>query len=173
MPHPTLGQYLVATVIGSEDLDADEVRSFAGVRLGEADAPKRVVRVERFPRNALGKVVKRELIGTVASLLAHDGGHGEIESATERALAAIWARALDVAPATIGPESEWLSLGGSSLEAAEVALLVSDELGRDVPERALHTNPTLRAFAVAVDEAPQADESLLRPIGRAVRGVTR
>ena len=173
VPHPTLGQYLVATVIGSGGLDPDEVRSFAGARLGEADAPKRVVRVETFPRNALGKVVKRELIATVTALLAHDGGHGEVEGATEQAVAAIWARALDLAPAAIGPASEWLSLGGSSLEAAEVALLVGDELGRDVPERVLHTNPTLRAYALAVDEAPRADEDRLRPIGRAVRGVAR
>lgn len=173
VPHPTLGQYLVAAVIGSGGLDLDEVRSYAGARLGEADAPKRVVQVEHFPRNALGKVVKRELVATVSELLAHDGGHGEVEGPTEHAVAAIWARALDLAPGAVGPESEWLSLGGSSLEAAEVALLVGDELGRDVPERVLHTNPTLRAYALAVDEAPPADDSGLRPIGRAVRGVTR
>jgi long-chain acyl-CoA synthetase len=172
LPHPTLGQYLVATVIGTDDLDSDQVRSFAAARLGEADAPKRVVRVERFPRNALGKVVKRELIETVSALLAQDGGHGEMASDTERAVAAIWGRVLDVAPTTIGPDAEWLPLGGSSLEAAEVALLVGDELGRDVPERVLHTNPTLRAYAVAVDGAPLADEGRLRPISRISRGAT-
>ncbi|MFJ3407116.1 AMP-binding protein [Promicromonospora sp. NPDC090134] len=172
MPHPTLGQYLVATVIGSAGLDPDQVRSFAAARLGETDAPKRVVRVEQLPRNALGKVAKRELIETVSALLAREAGHGGPASDTERAVAAIWGRALDVAPATIGPDAEWLSLGGSSLEAAEVALLVGDELGRDVPERVLHTNPTLRAYAVAVDEAPRTDTSRLRPVGRAARGVT-
>lgn len=173
MPHPTLGQYLVAVVIGSDGIDSDQVRSFAAARLGETDAPKRVVRVEQFPRNALGKVVKRELIETVSALLTHDGGRGEMASDTERAVAAIWARVLDVSLPTIGPDAEWLSLGGSSLEAAEVALLVSDELGRDVPERLLHTNPTLRAYAVAVDGAPPADEGSLLPISRISRGATR
>ncbi|MEV0890949.1 AMP-binding protein [Promicromonospora sp. NPDC050262] len=171
VPHPTLGQYLVATVIGSDSLDPDQVRSFAAARLGEADAPKRVVRVGHFPRNALGKVVKRELIETVSGLIARDAGHGEAASDTERVVAAIWGRALDVGPAAIGPDAEWLSLGGSSLEAAEVALLVGDELGRDVPERVLHTNPTLRAYAAAVDQAPPADQVRLRPLGRATRGV--
>ncbi|MFI2364629.1 AMP-binding protein [Promicromonospora sp. NPDC019610] len=171
LPHPTLGQYLVATVIGSAGLDPDQVRSFAAARLGEADAPKRVVQVGRFPRNALGKVVKRELAQSVAGLIARDAGHGVAATATERAVAGIWARALDVGPATIGPDAEWHSLGGSSLEAAEVALLVGDELGRDVPERVLHTNPTLRAYAAAVDEAPPAEQVRLRPLGRAARGV--
>ena len=172
MPHPTLGQYLVAAVIGADDLDSDQVRSFAAARLGETDAPKRVVRVERFPRNALGKVVKRELIETVSALLLQDGGHGELASDTEHAVAAVWGRVLGVAPAMIGPDAEWLSLGGSSLEAAEVALLVGDELGRDVPERVLHTNPTLRVYAVAVDGAPLANEDRLWPISRISRGVT-
>lgn len=171
LPHPTLGQYLVATVIGSKGLDPDQVRSFAAARLGEADAPKRVVQVGRFPRNALGKVVKRELAASVSGLIARDAGHGVVASDTERAVAAIWGRALDVGPAAIGPDAEWLSLGGSSLEAAEVALLVGDELGRDVPERVLHTNPTLRAYAAAVDAAPPADQVRLRPLGRATRGV--
>lgn len=173
MPHPTLGQYLVAAVIGTDDIDSDQVRSFAAARLGETDAPKRVVRVEQFPRNALGKVVKRELIETVSALLTQDGGNGETASDTERVVVAIWARVLDLSPATVGPDAEWLSLGGSSLEAAEVALLVSDELGRDVPERVLHTNPTVRAYAVAVDGAPLADEDPLRHIGRVSRGATR
>ncbi|MFI9486611.1 AMP-binding protein [Promicromonospora sp. NPDC052451] len=171
VPHPTLGQYLVATVIGSGDLDPDEVRSFAAARLGESDAPKRVVRVEHLPRNALGKVVKRDLARTFSALLARETGQTAPASATERAVAAIWARALDTDATSIGPDAEWLSLGGSSLEAAEVALLVADELGRDVPERVLHTNPTLRAYASAVDDAPQAQQSLLRPIARAARGV--
>ncbi|MBE1878319.1 AMP-binding protein [Myceligenerans pegani] len=171
LPHPTLGEYLIAAVIGSDDLDPDQVRSFAAARLGEADAPKRVIRVEQFPRNALGKVVKRELIDTVSALLAQDGGHGEMVGDTERAVAAIWARVLDVAPATIGAEAEWVSLGGSSLEAAEVALIVGDELGRDVPERVLNTNPTVRAYAAAVDGAPLVNDDELRSISRVSRGV--
>ncbi|WP_242636774.1 AMP-binding protein [Myceligenerans salitolerans] len=170
LPHPTLGEYLIAAVIGSDDLDSDQVRSFAAARLGEADAPKRVVRVERFPRNVLGKVVKRELIESMSALLAQHGDHDEMASDTERAVAAIWARVLDVAPAMIGPGAEWVSLGGSSLEAAEVALLVSDELGREVPERALNVNPTVRAFAAVVDGAPLVNDGELRSIRRVSRG---
>lgn len=156
-PQPTLGVYLFAAVIGSDDLDCDQVRSTAAERLGETDAPKRVFRGEWFPCNALDKVVKRELISTVSALLTQEGGHGELAGDTERSVAAIYGRVLDMAAASISSDAEWVSIGGSSLDAAEVALLVGDELGRDVPER-VHANPTARAYAAAVDAAPLANE---------------
>ena len=74
LPDPVLGEEVVAVIqprpgIGA---DADDLRAFAASRLAEFEAPTRVVlRDEPLPRNAVGKVLKRELRGELADADRH------------------------------------------------------------------------------------------------------
>jgi long-chain acyl-CoA synthetase len=66
VPHPTLEEYLAAAVRGDEDLDREGLSIYLETRL-KAKAPKRLVYVRDFPRNGVGKVLKRELRDRLAA----------------------------------------------------------------------------------------------------------
>ena len=61
--HPDFGEAVVAAVESSNATAFDEVKiiAVARKRLAAYKVPKRVVRVEEIPRNAMGKVLKAEL----------------------------------------------------------------------------------------------------------------
>jgi acyl-CoA synthetase (AMP-forming)/AMP-acid ligase II len=64
------GERVVAVVVRSKpSLDAAQVREFCRERLVDYQRPTSVVFVDSLPRNALGKVVRRELAEIVQDKL--------------------------------------------------------------------------------------------------------
>ena len=59
VPDEEYGEVLVAYVVG--DVDPEGLRDWLRERLSRFKVPKRVVPLDRLPRNATGKVLKREL----------------------------------------------------------------------------------------------------------------
>ena len=64
IPHDVLGEDVAAFVVPrpGAHLDADELRRFCAERLADYKVPRAVWFVAELPRNANGKVVKRELV---------------------------------------------------------------------------------------------------------------
>lgn len=62
MPDDDLGQRIVAFVVGSSELDTDELISFVAQDLSIHKRPREVRLVDALPRNAMGKVVKKQLL---------------------------------------------------------------------------------------------------------------
>jgi fatty acid CoA ligase FadD36 len=62
MPDEDLGQRIVAFVVGSSDLAADELINFVANDLSIHKRPREVRLVNALPRNAMGKVVKKQLL---------------------------------------------------------------------------------------------------------------
>jgi long-chain acyl-CoA synthetase len=62
--HEVLGEDVAAAVVPQRghDLDPDEVIAFCRARLADYKSPRTVVVVDELPRNATGKVLKRELV---------------------------------------------------------------------------------------------------------------
>ena len=70
IPHERLGEELACHVMVKEGatLDADELQRFVGERLASFKVPSRVTIVtEQLPRNASGKILKRQLRDTVTA----------------------------------------------------------------------------------------------------------
>jgi malonyl-CoA/methylmalonyl-CoA synthetase len=69
VPDETWGDRVVACVVrrADHDLDADTLRAFAKEKIASYKCPKDVVFLESLPRNAMGKVQKRELTLLVRS----------------------------------------------------------------------------------------------------------
>jgi len=70
IPHERLGEELACHVMVKEGttLDVDELQQFVGERLASFKVPSRVTIVtEQLPRNASGKILKRELRDAVAA----------------------------------------------------------------------------------------------------------
>ncbi|MDR7255069.1 acyl-CoA synthetase (AMP-forming)/AMP-acid ligase II [Nocardioides sp. BE266] len=63
LPHRIWGEEVAAFVVGTPGVEVDEAEVIAHCRanLASYKVPKRVIQVESFPRNAYGKVLKREL----------------------------------------------------------------------------------------------------------------
>ncbi|WP_086843064.1 condensation domain-containing protein [Amycolatopsis kentuckyensis] len=72
----------------------------------------------------------------------------------ERALTQLWASALGIAE--IGLDEDFFALGGSSIQAFEVAAALSDRLGVELPVDVLFSVPTIRQAAQAVIGADAA-----------------
>lgn len=70
VPHPDLGEAVVAVVVPKKARDVNEeaIRSALGERLARFKQPRRVLAVSELPKNAMGKVQKKELRERYASL---------------------------------------------------------------------------------------------------------
>ncbi|WP_433360232.1 AMP-binding protein [Streptosporangium sp. CA-115845] len=86
VPHPVMGALPAAAVRLAYPVPVDEIRDFLSGRLARHELPTRIVPVEEFPRNDLGKILKsgvRELFtarGRRVPLTAGQAGppaHGE------------------------------------------------------------------------------------------------
>ncbi len=62
MPDEDLGQRIVAFVVGSAELKADELINYVAQELSVHKRPREVRIVEALPRNAMGKVLKKQLL---------------------------------------------------------------------------------------------------------------
>ncbi|PLW82056.1 O-succinylbenzoic acid--CoA ligase [Kineobactrum sediminis] len=56
-----LGERVAAFICGTADFNAEEVKDFCADRLAEYKVPEEIVAIDHMPRNANGKIVKREL----------------------------------------------------------------------------------------------------------------
>lgn len=61
LPHHVLGEYILAAVVSKEDGISEQVVEFVRKRLPRYKVPRKVVVVDGFPRNVLGKVQKKLL----------------------------------------------------------------------------------------------------------------
>ena len=62
LPDEDLGQRIVAFVVGSAELKADELINYVAQELSVHKRPREVRIVEALPRNAMGKVLKKQLL---------------------------------------------------------------------------------------------------------------
>ncbi|GAA4231701.1 amino acid adenylation domain-containing protein [Streptosporangium album] len=141
VPGPGGGLELVA-FLTPEDAPADT--GYAASRLTAAMLPGRVLRLPRLPLNVSGKVDRARL----RELAAEDrpaGGSPEGETATERALAAVWRR--------LGVGADFFSGGGDSITAMRLVAAVRDELGLDVTVDDVFAGRTLPEIAGRFDKA--------------------
>jgi FkbH-like protein len=79
-------------------------------------------------------------------------------TATERALAAIWADVLRLPE--VGVADDFFELGGTSLDAVSVFARIAREMGRRLPLTTLIEQPTIEAVAARLD-APEEHQSLV------------
>ena len=61
-PDPDLGQAIVAFVVPADTVTGEQLAAFVAERLSVHKRPRRVVLVDELPRNAMGKVLKQQLL---------------------------------------------------------------------------------------------------------------
>ncbi|MGW0118808.1 amino acid adenylation domain-containing protein [Streptomyces sp. NPDC003327] len=109
-----------------------------------------------LPRLPGGKVDASRLGRPRRADFAH-ADFAEPETETERTVGRVWARVLDVD--VVGAGDDFFTIGGHSLLATVITSQVSEELGKEVPLRALFEAPVLREYAALCDAAAARDTS--------------
>jgi long-chain acyl-CoA synthetase len=168
MPHDVLGQYVAAVVQAGPSLDMAALYEYARGRLGPAKAPRRIAVAPELPLTPTGKIAKNSLPALIRALAVPESGlpgGGE----TQERIGRIWEAVLEQ-PVT--PASDFLDLGGTSLEAAEITVRVRRELGKAAREDDVYRAGTLAEYAQVVLAARPLEEAGDAAIKRLPRRTT-
>ncbi|HED66455.1 MAG TPA: amino acid adenylation domain-containing protein [Planctomycetes bacterium] len=145
-------QRLTAYVLGDEDLDAEPVRAHARELLPGYMIPSAIVRLDELPHTPNGKVDRgalRKLEPPGAAQAAGDEEHVEPRTATERAIAEVWADVLQLDRVDV--EKNFFDLGGHSLLLAEVLGRLKESLNGDLTIVELFRYSTVASLAERID----------------------
>jgi oxalate---CoA ligase len=152
VPHPTLGEDVAAAVVlrAGAAVDADEVRAFVAGRLAPHKVPRRVVVLDELPKGPTGKLQRIGLAERLGLLGDGPGGPRAIYAdAREAAVAAVWGQVLG--RTAVGPDDDFVELGGDSLLAVLLVSDVRDVFGVELPESApFEEAPTVAAMAALI-----------------------
>jgi hypothetical protein len=151
VPHPTLGEDVVAAVVlrAPGAATPQELRDFAFAELAAFKVPSRIVPVAEIPKTALGKIRRSEL----AALLAVPAPRELLPACgpNEALVARLFAEVLGVD--AIGALDDFFELGGDSLRGTQVVARANAALGTDLPPTCLFRRPTVRGFAAELAAA--------------------
>ncbi|MGN5235872.1 amino acid adenylation domain-containing protein [Rhodococcus sp. SJ-3] len=149
---------LVSYVHGIDlSLDVRELAERAAGLLPTYMVPSVIVPLDRIPLTPSGKLDRSAL--PEPDLMVTE--YRAPQSATEVAVAAVFADALGVAQ--VGLDDDFFDLGGNSLLATRVVGHLRSVLGTTVTAAALFDAPTVGSLAARVDMLPSAGPSLLAP----------
>jgi len=149
--HPVLGEDVAAAVVAGPATTERQLQELVRARLAEHKVPRRVVLLERLPRNASGKVLKgelRERFGAAGSAGPYVAPVGPLEAL----VAQVYAEVLAVP--RVGADDDFFALGGHSLAAAQIAARLGDAVGAHVDVGAVFEAPTVRELARAIPGTP-------------------
>ena len=148
--HDAAGQTLVAFVVPADgyEFDPHAARSRVAACLPAHMVPWPIVPIERIPRTASGKIVRRSLPAAPERqerpLVAPRGP-------LEQQIADVWQEIL--ATDRVGRDDSFFDLGGHSLSAARVASRVRELVQLDIPLRVFIEVPTVAGLAEYIETA--------------------
>jgi amino acid adenylation domain-containing protein len=128
------------------ELSGEALRRWLAERLPPPLVPAAVTVIPALPLTPAGKIDRRRLPAPDRQAAAAFVPPG---SATERALAAVWAEMLGLE--RVGADDNLFELGGHSLLLPRIQARIRERLGREVPLLELFAHPTVRTLAVKLD----------------------
>lgn len=158
IPHPTLGEEVVAAVVLRESASTDETElaSFTRKRISDFKVPRRIYFLDAFPLTPTAKV-DTDALARACESMERAPSSAVAETSLEKRLALVWRDVLGCD--RIGPAEDFFLAGGDSLKAAELLLRVGSELGVDLPADSIYGNASTvagmaRAITVRTIEGP-------------------
>ncbi|KVN88985.1 non-ribosomal peptide synthetase [Burkholderia ubonensis] len=152
---------------------AEDVKEYLRTVLPSHMVPEHIAVVDELPLNASGKIDRRLL--SASRTVTRSGAAPATD--TERKLAAIWQRLLDLTE--VGPDDSFFRCGGDSLLATRLCTEVNRAFGVDMPVTTVFEAPTLAALAARVDSCaptsvttiPAADRTRPMPLFHSQRAL--
>jgi acyl-coenzyme A synthetase/AMP-(fatty) acid ligase/acyl carrier protein len=147
------------TAVDAQPLSLAEVMAHLGSRLDKYAVPSALVKLDRLPLNANGKVDRRAL--------PHPRGERPLATAIvppvsdiELRLVAIWQDVLDLDQ--IGVDDSFLELGGDSLQVMRMLNGVRQSFGREISIAEFFLSPCVSRLAKILDGLAKNDNSSAR-----------
>ena len=160
-------KFLVAFYSGNLPLEVDEIRSEMAARVPGYMVPSAYRWQESLPLTGNGKIDRKALTRMALEVVPEAGTAREALSATEQRLAEAWATVLGLPVGRIGGQDSFFALGGTSLSAVKLAVL----LKRAVSIKDIMQMPILADLA-ALLEAPSLADAAVPPAPRPAGAVT-
>lgn len=127
-----------------------ELRSFLRDRLPAYMVPDTFVLLDAMPHLPNGKLNRRALIESQGELQQSDAYEAPL-SATERALADIWAVVVSMPAARIGRQTSFFEIGGHSLSAMRILARIKDSFGVELSLTEFFDAPQLESVSDVID----------------------
>jgi acyl-CoA synthetase (AMP-forming)/AMP-acid ligase II/acyl carrier protein len=162
--HPLHGEEVAAAVVLRAPADPDDLRAFLRDWLASYEIPTRIEVLPELPRNASGKVLKRELRARTTPATA---GAAPTDRRCLGMLTAIWSAVLN--RDSVRPDDDFFALGGDSLQATQVSARIGAAYGIEVPVTTIFEHCRLSDLATVVDELVRTGDRAA-PIERLPRG---
>jgi len=125
------------------------LRRYASAHLPTHMLPAGFVILPKMPLTLSGKIDRQSLPPFDAELLAADQEFKEASTPTEKLLVALWQQVLGVL--VTDATANFFELGGDSLRAAQLILLIQQQFGKEFPFTALLRAPTIQRVAAILD----------------------
>ena len=159
VPHPTLGEDVAAAVVlrPHASASAQEIRQFAGARLAHFKIPRQIVFVKEIPKGPTGKVKRVDLAAKlgVANSAKAPAEFVAPRNPLENLLAALWQELLELD--RIGIHDDFFVLGGDSLKATHLLLIINEKLNVEVEALRFFEGPTIAEVAHQIEGLKNAD----------------
>ena len=162
VPHPRLGESVAAAVVlkPGSTVREDELKEFLGARLAGFKLPRRLCYVQSLPRGSSGKILRRSLSQSYATLPREVVPPGR-DYLLELELLDVWKRLLGTTD--IGLDDDFFDKGGDSLLATELLLEVEALTGKPYPQSELATLTIRRIAEVFASDLP-AERDLITQV---------
>jgi acyl-CoA synthetase (AMP-forming)/AMP-acid ligase II/acyl carrier protein len=163
MPHSTLGEDIAAAVVLKPGVAVSmrAIRQFAADNLANYKVPHTIVFISEIPKGPTGKIQRISLAEQLKDQLKTAFNHDchsnfSPRNKLEKEIATIWQRVLR--KEELGIHDDFLALGGDSLMAAQLLMVIQKEYKISLDIREIFTYCTIELMADQIQKSQ--DESL-------------
>jgi acyl-CoA synthetase (AMP-forming)/AMP-acid ligase II/acyl carrier protein len=145
---------LAAYYVAARDVSDQELRELLSERLPVQLIPGQLQRVDSIPLTASGKVDERAL-SALALRTQPERRFRAPEGPVAQFLAGVWQEELEID--LVSTDDSFFALGGTSLIAMQVMLLLCQEFNIDLPLETIFSHPTVEDLAKVAEDRILAD----------------
>ncbi|GAA1498317.1 non-ribosomal peptide synthetase [Paeniglutamicibacter kerguelensis] len=149
-------KFLVAFYSGNGPLEVDEIRSEMASRVPGYMVPSAYRWQESLPLTGNGKIDRKALTRMAQEVAPEVGTPTEALTATEQRLAEAWASVLGIPAGRIGGQDSFFALGGTSLSAVKLAVLLKRAVSiKDIMQTPVLTDLATLLGASSLEDAAE------------------
>ncbi len=154
-------KYLCAYITTEQAIDDKALRNYLSEALPDYMIPPFIMKLDKIPINANGKVDRKKLPDpdiSKASQNAYEAPTNEVEEK----LVELWKQVLGAE--RIGINDSFFELGGHSLKATTLISMIHSEFNVEVPLMEIFKSPTIKAIAQYIKAAEESIYSSIVPV---------
>jgi acyl carrier protein len=159
--------YVVANREPASAVTGETLRTYLKQELPDYMVPQAVMVLQKLPLNANGKIDRQAL--PEPEQLTAARAYVAPRTATEKAIAEIWAEVLRRKPDQISVDDNFFDLGGHSLLATQVISRIRRALSIELPLRTLFESPTVAALAQQAEKSAASNQPEVPPMVKVSR----